>query len=106
MIQFVETVEMEELNAIERKLYRPIWNRLLPPLDTPGKRGRRGISNVRERYRLVLEPDQPGSIASMIRMGAANANFLREAISPEARSVLFELQSRLASKRIETPIRG
>jgi uncharacterized circularly permuted ATP-grasp superfamily protein/uncharacterized alpha-E superfamily protein len=104
MIQFVETVEMEELNAIERKLYRPIWNRLLPPLDTPGKRGRRGISNVRERYRLVLEPDQPGSIASMIRMSAANANSLREAISPEAWSVLSELQSRFESKRIQPRI--
>jgi len=69
---------MEELNAIERKLYRPIWNRLLPPLDTPGKRGRRGISNVRERIGLFLESDQPGSIASMIRMGVANANSLRE----------------------------
>src|SRR5260221_239306 len=57
-----------------------------------------------ERYRLVLEPDQPGSIASMIRMSAANANSLREAISPEAWSVLSELQSRFESKRIQPRI--
>jgi uncharacterized circularly permuted ATP-grasp superfamily protein/uncharacterized alpha-E superfamily protein len=104
MIQFVETVEMEELNAVERKLYRPIWNHLLPPLDTPGKRGRRGISNVKERYRLVLEVDQPGSIASMIRMALANANSLRDAISPEAWSVLSELQSRFERKRLQLRI--
>jgi uncharacterized circularly permuted ATP-grasp superfamily protein/uncharacterized alpha-E superfamily protein len=104
MIQFVETVEMEELNAVQRKLYRPIWNHLLPPLDTPGKRGRRGISNVRERYRLVFEPDQAGSIASMIRMSVANAHSLREAISPEAWSVLSELQSRFDRKRLQPRI--
>jgi uncharacterized alpha-E superfamily protein len=104
IIQFVETVELEELNAVERKLYRPIWNHLLPPLDQPGKRGRRGISNVKERYRLLLEPDQAGSVASMIRMALANASSLREAISPEAWSVLSELQGRFNRKRLQPRI--
>jgi uncharacterized circularly permuted ATP-grasp superfamily protein/uncharacterized alpha-E superfamily protein len=104
IIQFVETVELEELNAVERKLYRPIWNHLLPPLDQPGKRGRRGISNVKERYRLLLEPDQTGSVASMIRMAWANASSLREAISPEAWSVLSELQGRFGRKRLQPRI--
>jgi uncharacterized circularly permuted ATP-grasp superfamily protein/uncharacterized alpha-E superfamily protein len=104
IIQFVETVEMEELNAVERKLYRPIWNHLLPPLDHPGKRGRRGISNVKERYRLLLEPDQAGSIASMIRMALANASSLQEAISPEAWSALSELHGRFDRKRLQPRI--
>ena len=45
MIQYIETIEMEELTLAERKLYRPIWNQLLPPLETPGRRGRRGIDH-------------------------------------------------------------
>jgi uncharacterized circularly permuted ATP-grasp superfamily protein/uncharacterized alpha-E superfamily protein len=104
IIQFVETVEMEELNAVERKLYRPIWKRLLPPLDNPGKSARGGISNVRERYRMMVEPDQRGSVTSMIRMALANANSLREAISPEAWSVLAELQTRFDHKRLHPRI--
>jgi uncharacterized circularly permuted ATP-grasp superfamily protein/uncharacterized alpha-E superfamily protein len=104
MIRIVESVEMEEFTAVERKLYRPIWNHLLPPLDTPGKRGRRGISNVQERYRLLLEPDQSGSIASMVRRSLANANSLREAISPEAWSVLSELESQFDRKRLQSRI--
>ncbi|MBV9490378.1 MAG: circularly permuted type 2 ATP-grasp protein, partial [Verrucomicrobia bacterium] len=43
IITVIETVEMEELTSAERKLYRPVWNRLLPPLDYPGKPGRRSI---------------------------------------------------------------
>jgi uncharacterized circularly permuted ATP-grasp superfamily protein/uncharacterized alpha-E superfamily protein len=104
IIQFVETVEMEELNAVERKLYRPIWKRLLPPLDAPGRSGRAGIGNVTERYRLMVEPEQSGSVTAMIRMALANANSLREAISPEAWSVLSELQSRFGHKGLRSRI--
>jgi hypothetical protein len=33
LISVIETLETEELNTAERKHYRPVWNRLLPPLE-------------------------------------------------------------------------
>ena len=32
MIRVIETLEWEELNPTERTLYRPVWNKILPPL--------------------------------------------------------------------------
>ncbi len=84
MVQTIETVEMEELNATERKLCRPVWDQLLPSLDSPKKRGRRSIANVEERYRIMLDTTDPGSASFMIGMSLTNADSLREAISPEA----------------------
>ena len=36
MIGVIESLELEELNPTERTLYRPVWNRILPPLENPG----------------------------------------------------------------------
>jgi len=52
---------------------------------------------------LFSSQTQPGSIASLIRMGVANANSLREAISPEAWAVLSELESRFEPQTHPTP---
>jgi uncharacterized alpha-E superfamily protein len=101
MIQYIETIEMEELTLAERKLYRPIWNQLLPPLETPGRRGRRGINSVNERYCLMLDRDQVGSVTTMIRRGLANASSLREVISPEAWSVLSLLRGQFQRRRFQ-----
>ena len=84
MIQVIETIEMEELNSVERKLYRPVWNRLLPLLENPGKSGRHSMTNVNERYRLMLDPADAGSVSSMLKMALSNANSVRDTISPEA----------------------
>ena len=61
LIQAIETLESEELNAAERKLYRPMWNRLLPPLETSAGESRRSITTRQDRYRLVLVPE-PGTV--------------------------------------------
>jgi uncharacterized alpha-E superfamily protein len=82
MIQVIETIEMEELNSVERKLYRPVWNRLLPTLENPGKPGRHSMTNVNERYRLLLDPADAGSVSSMLKMALINANSVRDTISP------------------------
>ena len=100
MIQYIETIEMEELSLAERKLYRPIWNQLLPPLETPGRRGRRGINSVTERYCLMLDPDQIGSVVTMVRRALVNANSLREVISPEAWAVLSLLRTQFQRRRL------
>ena len=104
MIQYIETIEMEELSLAERKLYRPIWNQLLPPLETPGRRGRRGINSVKERYCLMLDPDQIGSVTTMVRRALANASSLREVISPEAWSVLSLLRSQFQRRRLQEAV--
>ena len=45
-------LELEELNPTERTVYRPVWNRILPPLENPGSVSRRNISSPAGRYRL------------------------------------------------------
>jgi uncharacterized circularly permuted ATP-grasp superfamily protein/uncharacterized alpha-E superfamily protein len=92
IITVIETLEMEELTSAERKLYRPVWDRLLPPLDIPGRRGRRTIGNVAERYRMMLDARDAGSVSGMVGMSLMNAESLREVISPEAWSPLVALR--------------
>jgi uncharacterized alpha-E superfamily protein len=101
MIQYIETIEMEEHSLAERKLYRPIWNQLLPPLETPSRRSRRGINSVKERYYLMFDPDQVGSVATVIRRALANASSMREVISPEAWSVLSLLRGQFQRRRLQ-----
>jgi uncharacterized circularly permuted ATP-grasp superfamily protein/uncharacterized alpha-E superfamily protein len=93
MIQVIETIEMEELTSAERRLYRPVWNRLLPPLEHAGKKGRRSMASPIERYRLLLDSSEMGSVFSIVKKGMRNADSLREAISPEAWSALATLRS-------------
>jgi len=93
LIQVIETLETEELNSAERKLYRPMWNRLLPPLETSAGTSRRSITNRVDRYRLVLLPE-PGTVISTFRNAASNASSIQESLSPEAWATLSELLSR------------
>jgi uncharacterized circularly permuted ATP-grasp superfamily protein/uncharacterized alpha-E superfamily protein len=101
MIQVVETIEVEELNSAERKLYRPVWNRLLPPLESSGTKGKksRSMSSPVERFRLILDTSGFGSVASIVRRAGRNADSLREAISPEAWSALALLRGQFARTR-------
>ena len=98
LIQAVETLETEELNQAERKLYRPMWNRLLPPLEKSAGESRRSITNRLDRYKLVLSPEN-GSLISTIRIAARNALSIQECLSPEAWAVLSNLLSRLERQR-------
>jgi uncharacterized circularly permuted ATP-grasp superfamily protein/uncharacterized alpha-E superfamily protein len=93
LIQAIETLETEELNAAERKMYRPMWNRLLPPLETSAGEGRRSITTRRDRYRLVVFP-QPGSVARTLDRAIHNAESVLECLSPEAWATLTNLRSR------------
>lgn len=93
LIQVIETLETEELNSAERKLYRPMWNRLLPPLETRAGTSRRSITNRIDRYRLVLLPE-PGTVVSTYHNAMSNAESVQECLSPEAWVTLSELRSR------------
>ena len=89
LVQVVETLELEELNATERKLYRPMWNRLLPHLEGSG---RRSIATPCDRYRLVLQRDEPGALVNVLRRVLNNADEIQDALSPEAWSSLSRLR--------------
>ncbi len=95
MIQVIETLETEELNSAERKLYRPMWNRLLPPLEKSAGESRRSITTSRDRYRLVLLRE-PGTVLSTFYRALKNAESVLEALSPEAWSIFSNLRSRFA----------
>ena len=83
LISVIETLETEELNSAERKHYRPMWNRLLPPLEKSAGTSRRSIANRLDRYRLVLLPE-PGSVVSTFLRAMRNAESVQDSLSPEA----------------------
>ena len=103
LIQAIETLETEELNSAERKLYRPMWNRLLPPIETKAGKSRRSITNRFDRYRLLLLP-QTGSVVSTVKNALKNAKSIQECLSPEAWSALINLQSRFDRIRYKEKI--
>jgi uncharacterized alpha-E superfamily protein len=98
LIQVIETLETEELNSAERKAYRPVWNRLLPPLEKSAGTSRRSIANRLDRYRLVLLPE-PGSVVSTFLRAMFNAESVQDSLSPEAWATLSELRSRFQRTR-------
>ncbi len=101
LIQTIETIELEELNPAERKLYRPVWSRLLPPLETPSKI-RRGLGSRLERYQLLLKPDEPDSGASLAERGYRNGEAVQECLTPEAWAILAELHDLFDRRRFRT----
>jgi len=103
LIQVIETLETEELNSAERKLYRPLWNRLLPPLEKSAGTSKRSIANRTDRYRLVLLPE-PGSIISTFMRAMRNAESMQECLSPEAWATLSELHSRFQRSKYRKDI--
>ncbi|HEY5895248.1 MAG TPA: circularly permuted type 2 ATP-grasp protein [Chthoniobacterales bacterium] len=99
MVQIIETLEMEELTTAERKLYRPMWNRLLPPLESSSASGgRRGMTTALERYRLLLDR-VPGTVVSTFNRAMHNAESLQESLSPEAWGTLVKLKAQLERPR-------
>src|SRR5258708_9043870 len=98
LIQVVEPLETEELNTAERKAYRPVWNRLLPPLEKSAGTSRRSIANRLDRYRLVLLPE-PGTVVSTFLRAMYNAESVQDSLSPAAWAALSELRSRFQRSR-------
>lgn len=101
LIQVVETLETEELNSAERKLYRPMWNRLLPPLEASGSP--RSITTRLDRYRLLLAPES-SSVLSTFGRAMVNAESVQECLSPEAWSALSDLRGRFNRSRFKETI--
>ncbi len=98
LINVIETLETEELNSAERKHYRPMWNRLLPPLDKSTGGGRRSITNRHDRYRLILSPE-PGSVVSTFLRAQSNAESVQDSLSPEAWATITNLRLRFQRAR-------
>jgi uncharacterized alpha-E superfamily protein len=98
LINVIETLETEELNNAERKHYRPVWNRLLPPLEKSAGTSRRSISTPRDRYRLVLLPET-GSVVSTFLRAMHNAESVQDTLSPEAWATINNLRTRFQRTR-------
>lgn len=98
MIATIETLETEELNPTERQHYRPVWNRLLPPLEGAGH-SRGTISNAAGRYRLALDMDEPGAVIRAVQQATWNGESLLECLSIEAWGVLNKLRERFEKQR-------
>lgn len=99
MISVIESLELEELNPTERTLYRPVWNRILPPLENPVATTRRNISSPEGRYRLTLDLDEPDSVVCAILRAVSNAESILECLSLDAWSVLGTLRTRFQRAR-------
>jgi uncharacterized circularly permuted ATP-grasp superfamily protein/uncharacterized alpha-E superfamily protein len=101
MVGVVESLETEELNRAERQLYRPVWNRVLPPLENRETGRKRGISSALERCHLVLDGREEGSVSSTLRRAVWNAGLIMECLSVEAYGVLSNLEGRFARARFK-----
>ncbi len=107
MIGVIESLELEELNPTERTLYRPVWNRILPPLENPGVVTRRNISSPEG----TLPPDPRSGRTRLRRPGRrcaawATRNQSWNALSLEAWSVLGTLRTRFQRARFRPQILG
>lgn len=98
MIAVIEALETEELNSTERTLYRPIWNRMLPPLER-GSAERESISSGGGRYRLTFDPPGSGSVSSSVERATRNAESIQECLSNEAWSTLSHLRAVFEKRR-------
>ena len=99
MIGVVESLETEELNRAEQQLYRPVWNRMLPPLENPESGRKRSITTAAERYRLALDSRAEGSLVNTLQRAAWNALQIQECLSVEAFGVLNNLETLFARAR-------
>ena len=98
LINVIETLETEELNSAERRHYRPMWNRLLPPLEKSAGTSRRSITTRLDRYRLMLAPE-PGSVVSTFLRARFNAESVQDSLSPEAWATITNLHTRFQRAR-------
>lgn len=98
MISVIESLETEELNSTERTLYRPVWNRMLPPLEG-GRAERESISSAGGRYRLTFDPAGSGSVGSSIYRALGNVESIRECLSNEVGTTLSRLRALFESPR-------
>ncbi len=99
MIRVIETLELEELNPTERTLYRPVWNKVLPPLEKPEGVTRRNISSPTGRHRLALDIKEPDSVVQAVLKASGNAEAVLEGLSLEAWGVLTALRASLHRAR-------
>lgn len=100
MVGMVESLETEELNRSERQLYRPVWNRVLPPLEQPLTGRKRSITSTLDRYHLVFDPRAEGSVVNTLSRAAWNASQIIESLSVEVTGVLNNLEARLSRARL------
>jgi uncharacterized circularly permuted ATP-grasp superfamily protein/uncharacterized alpha-E superfamily protein len=98
MIAVIEALETEELNPTERTLYRPVWNRMLPPLEG-GRAKRQSISSIEGRYLLTFDLESSGSIGSSVQRATWNAESILECLSNEAWGTLSRLRALLDRPR-------
>ena len=99
MVGVVESLETEELNRAEQQLYRPVWNRILPPLEKAESGRRRSITTAVERYHLVLDKREEGSLISTLQRAVWNARQIQECLSVEAFGVLNNIETLFARGR-------
>ncbi len=92
MVGVIESLELEELNPTERMHYRPVWNKILPMLESAAVPSRRTISSPEGRHRLTLDTSEPGSVVSTILRAVGNAESVVETLSIDAWGVLSNLR--------------
>ena len=94
MVGVIESLELEELNTTERMNYRPVWNKILPMLESSAVPSRRTISSPEGRHRLALDTAEPGSVVSTILRAVGNAESIVETLSIDTWGVLSNLRER------------
>ena len=96
MVGVVESLETEELTRAERQLYRPVWNRMLPPLGQTDSGRKRSINTPSECYRIVFDSREEGSLLGTLGRAWWNARQIQESLSIEASGALNNLEAKFA----------
>jgi uncharacterized circularly permuted ATP-grasp superfamily protein/uncharacterized alpha-E superfamily protein len=101
MVGVIESLELEELNPTERMNYRPVWNKILPMLESAAVSSRRTISSPEGRHRLTLDTAEPGSVVSTILRAVGNAESVVETLSIDAWGVLSNLREQFEEAKFD-----
>ncbi|CAN5291447.1 circularly permuted type 2 ATP-grasp protein [soil metagenome] len=109
MLDVVQALEAEELNVEERRLFLPIWTRLLPRLEGKGKGSakgsakgkakggapvrRRSIRTRKDRYDLLFNPGDAPSVIRALNNAFSNAANIQDSLSSQAWGILDDIRS-------------
>jgi uncharacterized circularly permuted ATP-grasp superfamily protein/uncharacterized alpha-E superfamily protein len=105
MLAILDDVALEEIPARDRKHWLPVWRGLLEATghSPDGRLDARARPHetfgTELAWRLTLDSDTPGSVASAVNSILYNAGQLRDTLSPESWRILARLRDRLDTLR-------
>ncbi len=108
MLGILDDVALEEIPAAERQKWLPLWRGLLAATGHAQEKinaqhNPRRVLTQDLLWRMTLGREHPSSLLNTVGAAAANARELREWVSPEAGSILTNVDLRLRASARHAP---